>query len=318
MKEFIIQKNEADQRFDKYLRKRLPLAGSGFIYKMLRKKNITLNHKKADGSEKIHEKDVVDFFLSDETFDRFTASSTVSDFPEIDRNKMPFQILYETEDILVINKPAGMLSQKASPQDISANELIISYLLAEHAITAKDMETFHPSVCNRLDRNTSGILIAGKTLFGLQKMSHDLNTREIEKYYRCIVRGRVEHSIRIEGFLQKNEKNNTVTISQHPVPNAKKIVTEYRPISIFDQFTLLEVHLITGRTHQIRAHLASVHHPILGDTKYGDPVLNRHLKVKTGITHQLLHAYRLKLQDGKEITAPLPDYFEKAMNCDLT
>lgn len=309
MRELLIQKNEAGQRFDKYLKKLLCNAPGSFIYKMLRKKNIVLNDKKADGTEKLKVNDNVKLFLSEETYQKFTETSENTAFedklPEIDRKHLPFQILYEDENILMINKPSGMLSQKAKPEDISANEYVLAYLLASGAIKREDLRTFRPSVCNRLDRNTSGILIAGKTLSGLQQMSEKLRTREIQKFYRCIVEGEITSSKHIRGYLRKDTKKNQVTISQKPQTKEDKLIeTEYVPIQNFKGATLLEVHLITGRTHQIRAHLASIGHPVMGDLKYG-------AEKQKGLHAQLLHAYRIELENGEEITAPLPKEFHK-------
>ena len=150
---------------------------------MLRKKNIVLNDKKADGTEKLQLHDNVKLYLSEETYLKFAGTpediAMKEKLPHIDLTNLPFQILYEDEDVLMINKPAGMLSQKAKPEDISANEYMLAYLLASEAVKKDDFKTFRPSICNRLDRNTSGILIAGKTLKGLQQMSEKLRTREV-------------------------------------------------------------------------------------------------------------------------------------------
>lgn len=313
MKEYTIGKNEANQRFDKYLHKLLKEAGSGFLYKMLRKKNITLNGKKADGTEKLKEGDVVKLFLSDETFLKFTGNTLEEDFL-IPKEKREFElpVLYEDEDILIVNKPKGMLSQKSSPKDISANEYILDYLMWKNALSKEEIHTFRPSICNRLDRNTSGLLIAGKTLKGLQNMAKQLKERSVKKYYCCIVKGKIEKSQKISGYLLKNEKTNKVTVLKENADQAKYIETEYQPLAqLKGDYTLLEVHLITGRSHQIRAHLASIGHPVLGDEKYGDHILNRKLYQEFQIKGQLLHAYRLEFSDGFEVTAPLPEEFRR-------
>lgn len=184
MQELHIGENDAGQRFDKYLKKLLAEAPGSFVYKMLRKKNITLNGKKADGTEKLSCGDEVKLFLSDETYEKFRAKSKTvmpEAFSGSEKTLRQLKVLYEDADILIINKPSGMLSQKARPEDVSANEYILSYLLREGALTEEEMRTFRPSVCNRLDRNTSGILIAGKTLKGLQEMSKALKERTIQK-----------------------------------------------------------------------------------------------------------------------------------------
>ena len=311
MREFWIQKNEAGQRFDKYLKKHLCYASGNFIYKMLRKKNIVLNDKKAAGSEKLNINDNVKMFFSEETYQKFTPSSeekrSAEELPKLQPDRLPFQILYEDEDVLMINKPAGMLSQKAKPDDISANEYILSYLLLTGSIKEEEFGTFRPSVCNRLDRNTSGILIAGKTLKGLQEMSDRLKTREIEKYYRGIAEGVIAGPCRLKGYLHKDWEQNKVFILAEPKSKEDKwIETEYVPIQIFSNATLLEINLITGRSHQIRAHLASIGHPIVGDYKYG-------AAKRKGISTQLLHAYRICLKNREEVMAPLPEAFQKAI-----
>lgn len=314
MQEFKIGKNEKGQRFDKYLKKLLSEAPGSFLYKMLRKKNITLNGNKADGSEKLMLGDEVKLFLSDETIQKFSgkASEISSQYPYI-----PLDIIYEDDDILVINKPMGMLSQKAAPGDVSANEYIIGYLLRQKKITESDLRTFRPSVCNRLDRNTSGLLIAGKSLKGLQDMAKQLNDRSVEKYYQCLVKGRVTVSSKAEGWLSKDRENNQVTVSEQKLPEAKYIKTEYTPKAVFtferQAYTLLEVHLITGRSHQIRAHLASLGYPVVGDGKYGDRQVNLWFARKMKVHFQLLHASRIRFADGKELTAPLRGEFQRAV-----
>lgn len=317
MKEIVINENEAGQRLDKFLGKLLKEAPASFYYKMLRKKNIVLNGKKATGNEKLTAGDSVKLFLSDETFEKFAGKQQTKD-PVVSVPHISLEIVYEDHDVLAINKPAGMLSQKAKKEDISANEYILQYLLESGTITRESLHTFKPSVCNRLDRNTSGILVAGKTLNGLQQMSKAFRERSMEKYYLAIVAGHISKPRRIEGFLKKDEKNNQVTILSEPSNDAKPIITEYRPLKLVGQVTLLEVHLITGRSHQIRAHLASIGHPVIGDTKYGNPRLNREFLKNVGVTHQLLHAYRLFLADGTKIQADAPKEFERALECQKT
>ena len=309
MKTFIIKENEAGQRFDKYLKKLLKEAPSSFVYKMLRKKNIVLNGKKADGSEKLNARDEVKLFLADETYDKFAGAEVKESFPTT-----ALDIVYEDEDILIINKPAGMLSQKAQPSDISANEYIIGYLLQSRALKETDLRTFRPSVCNRLDRNTSGLLTAGKTLKGLQDLSETLKKRTVKKYYLCLVKGRLEKGEHIKGYLHKNKKTNKVTVSEKQFEDSLPIETGYRPLGSNGRVTLLEVELITGRTHQIRAHLGSIGHPLLGDAKYGDRDFNR-AYTKFGVRNQLLHAYKLEIpQTGQTFLAKVPQLFESILN----
>ena len=319
MQELHIGENDAGQRFDKYLKKLLAEAPGSFVYKMLRKKNITLNGKKADGTEKLSCGDEVKLFLSDETYEKFRAKSKTvmpEAFSGSEKTLRQLKVLYEDADILIINKPSGMLSQKARPEDVSANEYILSYLLREGALTEEEMRTFRPSVCNRLDRNTSGILIAGKTLKGLQEMAKALKERSVQKYYRCIVKGTVKEASYLKGYLQKDESSNQVLIRRTKPSEGEwlPIETEYKPIRCMGGYTEFEVHLMTGRSHQIRAHLASIGHPIIGDYKYGDSRVNVYFKKNARITSQLLHASRFVFEDGREITAPCGAEFERAWN----
>ena len=174
--------NEAGQRLDKLLAKYLNQAGKGFLYKMLRKKNITLNGKKCDGSERLKEGDEIRLFLADETIEKFSGSrEPLSPTASKQPAGPPLSIVYEDDHILLLNKPVGILSQKAKETDISMVEMVISYLLDSGQLREEELKTFRPSVCNRLDRNTSGLIAAGKTLAGLQMLSHVLKDRTIQK-----------------------------------------------------------------------------------------------------------------------------------------
>lgn len=313
MKIIKVSNNEAGQRLDKLLVKYLNLAPKSFIYKMLRKKNITLNGKKADGSEKLIIEDEIKLFLADETIEKFSEL-------KIDKVSYSLDIIYEDKNILVINKPAGLLSQKAVKEDISLVEHIISYLLDSNQITENDLKSFKPSICNRLDRNTSGIVVSGKTLAALQTMAEVFRDRSIHKYYNCIVKGAISQKQYIEGYLIKDEKTNKVTISKEKNEEGIFIQTEYEPIVVNEKYSLLSVKLITGRSHQIRAHLASVNHPIIGDFKYGNRIVNDYFKRTYQLEYQLLHSYKLIFPEfnnefsylsEKEIVAELPGTFTR-------
>lgn len=313
MKEINVTKNMAGQRLDKLLLKILNSAPKSFIYKMLRKKNIVLNDKKAQGLEILKIDDIIKLYLADETIDKFSAHA------EIDIVDYELDILYEDVNILIINKPAGMLSQKATDKDISMVEYVISYMLKSNQISKEQLISFRPGVSNRLDRNTSGILIAGKTLVGLQEMARLFKQRRIDKYYLCIVKGQLKTAKAITGYLSKDTTNNKVTISEKSAIQSDYIRTEYEPISFAgEDYTLLKVKLITGKSHQIRAHLASIGHPIIGDFKYGNVKANNYFKEKYGLSNQLLHSYKCvfpqllgPLEDlsGLECKAPLPQNF---------
>ena len=318
MRQLTVHKNDENQRLDKYLKKYLKEAPGSFIYKMLRKKNIVLNGKKADGTEKLTAGDEIKLFFAEDTLQKFTGEAANSDVPQFPTMKN-MEILFEDDDLLILNKPAGELSQKAEAKDVSMNEYALGYLQQTGAITAESLKVFKPSVCNRLDRNTSGILIVAKTYQAAREFGEALQKRTVRKFYRCIVKGEVKHSESIDGYLWKDEKTNKVQIFKEKREGASEIHTAYRPVKYENGLTLLEVHLITGRTHQIRAHLSSIGHPILGDPKYGDKKLSEKWKVK----YQLLHACRLELDgfsgefakyNGKIIHANLPKAFDKIIS----
>lgn len=333
MRELYITENEAGQRLDKLLKKYLNTAPDSFLHKMLRKKNITCNGKKAAGSDKLKQGDVIRLFLSEETIDRFMDKRP--DALQGGQTSMPEpDIIYEDRHILLVNKPAGLLTQKAKAEDLSLNELVIRYLLQSGSLSAESLATFRPSVCNRLDRNTSGLVICGKTLPGLQLMSAALRDRSLHKYYLCLVAGEVWGERYIDGYLLKDERSNQVRIFQKDsskVPkDAKPIETKYRSLNVCgsgaQKRSLLEVALLTGRTHQIRAHLASEGHPIIGDSKYGDQRINDHYRQSCRIKRQLLHAWRIEMPEmtgefaylsKKTFTADLPKEFTSLMPKEL-
>lgn len=207
MKEFQITENEAGQRFDKYLAKLLRNAPKSFFYKMLRKKNITLNGRKATGNEKLNTGDQIRLFLSDETFSKFSQQEQTA------RAVTDLDIIYEDTDILLINKPAGMLSQPDDTKEPSMVEYLIGYLLQNGSLTEENLRTFHPSVCNRLDKNTSGVIAAGKSLAGLQELSTLFHDRTVHKDYLCIVKGKLTRSRHIRGYLHKDANLNKVSVS---------------------------------------------------------------------------------------------------------
>ena len=318
MQELHVTENEAGQRLDKLLAKFLNQAPKSFLYKMMRKKNIVLNGKKCTGNEKLKQGDSIKLFFSDETIEKFSAGTYA--IPKKEKiNMLP--IIYEDEQILLMNKPVGVLSQKAKDSDVSAVEILINYLMETDQLSKEQFRTFHPSICNRLDRNTSGILVAGKTLPALQEMNRFFKERTIAKYYRCLVKGRViKNEEYIKGYLVKDQKTNKVSITKKKTEEGVPIETEYCVIQSNAEVSLLEVHLITGKTHQIRAHLASIGHPIIGDYKYGDKQINEMYRQAYGLKSQLLHAYRLEMPlsngslaylNDKKFVAELPDKFIK-------
>ena len=388
MQELIVQTQEKGQRLDKYLKRHLPLAPSSFLFKMLRKKNITLRGKKADGSEKVEAGDIVTLFLSDETIRKFSVSPDNARIKkqeeEADRafcELSPFvrekAVLYEDEDILLVTKPAGILSQKAKPSDLSMNEWLRGYLRQKEAASGSPagQTGFTPSVCNRLDRNTGGILLCAKSLQGSRMLSELIRDRKIRKTYRMVVHGRVDVPGRVEGELIKDREQNQVRMSAEaagvpvkndgngpakpasagvpvkndgneftkpapagvpvkndgivpakpaptgvPVKNdgivptsdeetAKYALTMYRPVFTGDNVTLIEADLITGRSHQLRVHMAAIGHPIVGDPRYGNRELDRKLQQITQFseTRKPRHGTRLPDPNGPRQGPRLPD-----------
>lgn len=326
MQQITIGPNEAGQRLDKFLHKYLPNAGTSFLYKMLRKKNITLNGKKAEGKESLSEGDVVRCFFAEETFLKFAgkeiSGEDVTPYMEAYQGLTGIEVLYEDADVVVLNKPAGILSQKAKDTDLSLNEWLIGYLLDSKSISQTQLKTFKPSVCNRLDRNTSGLVLCSKTLKGSQYLSRIIKEHSLRKFYYTICEGSISEELLLEGYLSKNHKTNTVTVlAEKQDASCEYIKTIFTPLALGScddrthtkgalQATLLGVELFTGKTHQIRAHLSSIGHPILGDGKYGGRACF-HLK------YQLLHAHHVIFPEdaefpalsGKTIVAPCPKEF---------
>ena len=298
MKEFVIERKDSGQRIDKYLARILPAATKSFIYKMIRKKNIVLNDKRLNGNELLKEGDIIKLWFSDETFEHFSNSSvSLNDIDEFlnayKKFKDSIDIVYEDDDFLIINKPYGILSQKSAPSDLSVNEWIVGYLLSKKALTIESLSVCRPSIANRLDRNTSGIILAGKTVYGLQVLSEMIRDRLIKKYYLAYVTGFLDGEATLIGYHLKCEKNNTSTIidcdSYERLNESQKseyrlVKTAYTVLGHYKLFntdiTSVELDLITGKSHQIRVHMSSIGHPLLGDNKYGDTKLNRKLGLK--------------------------------------
>lgn len=375
-----IADNHAGQRLDKFLGKYLTEAPVSFFYKMLRKKNITLNGKKAEGRELLQRGDQVTLWLSEETILKFggylpeqkqgaarssnqgkgaaPAGNSCIDtalYQRAFRRLRGIGVLYEDAHVLILNKPAGVLTQQAKAGDLSLNEWMIGYLLESGALEAEELRLFRPSVCNRLDRNTSGLVLCGKSLAGSQALSELIRSRAVRKFYRTVCVGtfspavpeklsktggdepQKQSPVQIHAYLQKDTKTNQVRVREQGP--GERIDTAYLPLTGYMLqseglgrdikdfahsllFTELEVELITGKTHQIRAHLASIGHPLIGDGKYGDAKVNQLLKQRFGLSWQLLHAQRLEFPplegalaalSGRQIQAPLPELYKKIL-----
>ena len=281
-----VARNDAGQRLDKFLTKtyrRLPVP---MLCKAVRKKDIRRNGKRCDIADRLEEGDVLTLFLPDDVLE--TAPPTY-EFMSASRR---LDIVYEDEQILLLNKKAGLL---VHPDDKEFTDTLIfrvqRYLYEKGEYDPAAENSFAPALVNRIDRNTSGIVIAAKTAAALRILNEKLKNREIQKYYLCIVHGQMpRQEDTLEGYLEKDEAKNKVTVLEHAKEGARTIRTRYRVLEERGGLSLLEIHLLTGRTHQIRAHLASIGHPLLGDGKYGTNALNK----GTGFDKQALCSYRLK------------------------
>ena len=328
MVEINIKDSEAGQRLNKYLLKYLNQATSSFIYKMLRKKNIVLNDKKAKGDELLKTGDNIKLYLSDDTISKFRVNtfagkngSTSGKHSFVNDLTKHLKILYENQDIMAVHKEPGVLSQKADKTDYSINEAILDYVTSNDKYSIDD--TFTPSVCNRLDKNTSGIILAGITLKGSQFLSKVLKDRSIDKFYYTIVKGSFKKKMTCKAYISKDrEKNLSEVLSIDEYNELSKgknfdskayslINTEFIPISICNNNTLLKIKLITGKSHQIRAHLKFLGYPVAGDMKYGNKQYNKYLYDKYNLKNHLLHAGEVHLTDDITIIDPLPDMFIK-------
>ena len=281
-----VTKNDAGQRLDKFLTKTYRNLPMSLLYKAVRKKDIRLNGKRCEASSRLNEGDQVYLFLPDDALE--IAPPTY----EFMHASKALDIVYEDGHVLLLNKKAGLL---VHPDDREFADTLIfrvqRYLYEKGEYNPADEQSFAPALVNRIDRNTSGIVIAAKTAVALRVLNQKLKDREIEKFYLCIVHGSMPKAEdTLEAYLEKNESQNRVYISDTQKQGARTIRTRYRVLEEKNNLSLLEIHLLTGRTHQIRAHLASIGHPLLGDGKYGTNALNK----GTGFNKQALCSYRLQ------------------------
>lgn len=272
MKEIIVKKNDSGQRLDKFLNKYMPNLPNSMLYKGLRKDCVRLNGKHIkDGSVKLCEGDVLKLYFKDEFFEKKPGRDS---FKEI---KMEPDIVYEDDNIILVNKPQGIcVHEDENGTGVTLIDSVKAYLWRNGVYNPDEEQSFVPALCNRIDRNTQGIVIIAKNAEALRIMNEKIKNREVEKYYICVVEGimKKKHDT-LKAFLRRDEKKKQVCIFDSPKPDAKTILTEYKVLKTGKSRSLLEIHLLTGRTHQIRAHMAHVGHPLLGDGKYGNPELNR-------------------------------------------
>ena len=309
MKKYIINSNDAGQRVDKFIQKAAPKLPQSAMYKGIRTKNIKLNRKRCEISTRLSEGDVLELYLPDEFFGEENSEEKYT-FLKAPKD---ISVIYEDENILLIDKKNGLVVHEDN--DGTVDTLVNRmqhYLYAKGEYYPADENSFTPSLCNRLDRNTGGIVIAAKNAESLRILNQKIKDRELEKKYLCITAGvPPKKSDTMTHYLFKDSKTNTVTVSDKKTDRNKTIITKYRVLKTDGKLSLVEVELLTGRTHQIRAHMAYIGCPLLGDGKYGSNKVNRSYGIKT----QALYSYKLKFTfttdggileylNGREFTVP--------------
>ena len=287
MKEFQIKKNDAGQRLDKFLTKAVKGLPTSLMYKYIRTKKIKVNRARTEQKYVLQEGDIVQLFIKDEFFD-----SPEKDNGALSSITPKLTIVYEDENIILCNKRPGVLVHE--DDEGKDNTLIMhikAYLYQKGEYDPENEQSFAPALCNRIDRNTGGIVIGAKNAEALRVMNEKIKNDEISKFYYCVVHGKMpKKSDTLTGFLLKDSDKNQVKIFDKQVKGSKNIITKYKVVSEKNGMSLLEIELVTGRTHQIRAHMSYIGHPLLGDGKYG---INKDDRAK-GYKYQALYAYRLR------------------------
>ncbi len=317
MIEIIIGKEQEKQRADRFLKKYLPNAPLSYIYKIIRK-DVKINGSRVKPEYMLGNGDVMQLYLSEELVKQYGSKEK----PTYSKSKKQFSVVYEDENILLVNKPKGLLTHgdKTEKKNTLVNQ-VIGYLVEKGDYSFSRINTFVPAPVNRLDRNTSGLVIFGKNNLALQCLNRMIKDKQsIGKYYIAIAKGVLKDRMVLRSAMSKDEASNTVSLSDADTPGLKIMETVIRPLAVKNGFTLVEAQLVTGRTHQIRAHLASQKLYILGDIKYGNSQGNLYAKQRFGLTTQFLHAYKLRFENcpemfeylnGREFVAPLPPELEK-------
>lgn len=299
MFEIKITENEAGQRLDRFLRKYLKEYSLGDIYKLFRKNKVKVNGKREKENYMIALGDTLQLYIEK------PGGAERGKTEEVPRKTESIDIIYEDKNILIADKPAGLLTHPDKPgnSDTLTDRAICHIYREEDAV---DSMTFRPAVCNRLDRNTGGLVIIAKNYKTLKAVNHSIRDRNVKKLYLCIVAGILKDQGEIKGYLRKDEKSNKASIGDDK-ESAKEIYTIYKTLQISEplssigkSFSLLEVELVTGRSHQIRAHFASIGHPLIGDVKYGSEKINNFFNKEFRLKHQFLYAYKVTFQNVHE------------------
>jgi len=305
-----ITPNEANQRLDRFLRKYLKDVPLSEIYKLLRKKGVKVNGHKAPENYRLQEGDVLEIFIE--------IAGKKEEY--IKETGMDFSIVYEDDNVILVDKPPELIIHPdINHRENTLVDQVLFYLYNNGKYNPEDQRTFKPAAVNRLDLNTGGIVMFAKNYETLQNLSQMVRERLVEKYYLCIVKGKVIEDMEIKAYLTKSTDKNIVSISYNEEEGSKEIHTMIKVISSSEQYSLLEINLITGRSHQIRAQLSSMGYPIIGDRKYGDRGENKYFKDVFGLTHQFLYAYKiyfnktvgnLKYLEGYGFITKIPDLYD--------
>ncbi|MBR5228521.1 MAG: RluA family pseudouridine synthase [Firmicutes bacterium] len=316
MKKITVTRNDAEQRLDRFLRKYLNGASLSYIYKIIRK-DVKINGARGKNETVIHEGDEITLYIPDDVLEKFAVSRAKSTGA-----RKNFTVAYEDENIIAVIKPFGLLTHGDGKE--KKNTLVnqvIDYLIEKQEYNPRLERSFVPAAANRLDRNTTGLVLFGKNSTALRELNALIREKNaVSKFYLTILAGNLTKEIHLKGSLTKDESRNMVKVSDSSADGEKEIETIARPLENRVGYTLAEVELITGRTHQIRAHMASAGYPVIGDAKYGKPAVNKKLSERFGLTTQLLHAYKLQFNEagehlaylkGKVIEAELPAMFAK-------
>lgn len=278
MRKIIIDDNEKNQRFDRFVGKYLNKAPNSFIQKMIRKKNIELNGKKSKPDVILEKGDIIEFYLAENTIHKFREEKNYI------KSDNKLDLVYEDENLLIINKPIGITMQPDSSNNVSLLDMMLTYLEFDNNYKSK---TFRPAFINRLDKNTSGIVIGAKNYQSLKKLNKIMRKKNIKKYYKGIIEGHIKDKKFLQDYMTRENK-----VSQVNSTKGKKIITKIKPLKFNDGYTLVEFELVTGRTHQIRAHMDSIGHSLLGDKKYSG-------KSMGDAKYYYLHAYKIEFKDIK-------------------